>query len=97
MVSDIADKLRLKEMAEEDVYFAQHDLELIEALHQRRLARLANCVAPEDKERAKSFEDRYRALQETHEGARHETKGRELLHGLQALLNEIKRACRHGD
>lgn len=32
------EKLRLKGMAEEDIYFARRDRELIDALHKRRAA-----------------------------------------------------------
>ena len=32
------EKLRLKEMAEEDIYFARRDRELIDAMHKRRSA-----------------------------------------------------------
>ena len=35
---DFSDKLRLKEMAEEDIYFARRDRELIEAIHARNRA-----------------------------------------------------------
>ncbi|MEA3275667.1 MAG: putative molybdenum carrier protein [Pseudomonadota bacterium] len=35
-MSDFSDKLKLKEQAEEDIYFARRDRELIEALHRRR-------------------------------------------------------------
>ncbi len=33
-----SDKLRLKEMAEEDIYFARRERELIEAMHRRNRA-----------------------------------------------------------
>ncbi len=33
-----SDKLRLKEMAEEDIYFARRERELIEAIHRRNRA-----------------------------------------------------------
>lgn len=32
---DFVEKLRLKGKAEEDIYFAKHDRELIEAMHRR--------------------------------------------------------------
>ncbi|MGB5835147.1 MAG: putative molybdenum carrier protein [Thiohalocapsa sp.] len=35
-MTDFPDKLRLKERAEEDIYFARRDRELIEAMHRRR-------------------------------------------------------------
>lgn len=34
------EKLRLKGMAEEDIYFARRDRELIEAMHRRRAQQL---------------------------------------------------------
>jgi len=34
-----AEKMRLKEMAEEDIYFAQRDRELIEALRRKKAQR----------------------------------------------------------
>ena len=37
-MNDYPDKLRLKEMAEEDIYFAKRDRELIAAMHERKLA-----------------------------------------------------------
>ena len=37
-MTDFSDKLRLKEMAEEDIYFARRDRELIEALHEKASA-----------------------------------------------------------
>lgn len=37
-MSTLPEKLRLKGLAEEDIYFARRDRELIEALRRRRLA-----------------------------------------------------------
>ena len=34
-MSDFSDKIRLKEKAEEEIYFAKRDRELIEALHEK--------------------------------------------------------------
>jgi len=42
-MSDLVEKLRLKALAEEDVYFAKHDLELIRALQQKRLIKPGQC------------------------------------------------------
>jgi len=39
-VSDFVEKLRLKEMADENLYFARRDRELIADMHQRRVYRL---------------------------------------------------------
>ncbi len=95
-MSDFVEKLRLKELAEEDIYFAQHDLELIDALHQKRLATHANCETPHQREQAKAFEARYAAMTDKHDEMPHRSRHRELLHGLRELLDEIKRVCRHG-
>jgi hypothetical protein len=41
IVSGFVETLRLKEMAEEDIYFARRDRELIAALRRRRAERAA--------------------------------------------------------
>ena len=38
-MSGFVEKMRLKEMAEEDIYFAQRDRELIEALRRKKAQR----------------------------------------------------------
>ncbi len=38
-MSGFAEKMRLKEMAEEDIYFARRDRELIEALRRKKAQR----------------------------------------------------------
>ena len=53
-MSDLVEKLRLKEFAEEDVYFAKHDLELIRALQEKRLIKLGQC-RDEDQGQAREF------------------------------------------
>ncbi|MCG6860393.1 MAG: hypothetical protein LJE70_03795 [Chromatiaceae bacterium] len=87
-MSDIVSKLRLKEMAEEDIYFAKQDIELIEALHKKKLVRLAKCNGGE-KRRAKDFEKRFKSLTE-----KNKRKPRKRLHAIRALLDEIQAACR---
>jgi hypothetical protein len=44
-MSDFPDKLRLKEQADEDQYFARRDRELIAALHARRVRPIARVVS----------------------------------------------------
>jgi len=92
-MNDFVEKLRLKEMAEEDIYFAQHDLELIEALHRKRLAKHAQCDGFAQKHRARGFEDRYAALANQHTKTGHKGKRLALLRGLRELLDEVWRAC----
>ncbi len=43
-MSGFADRLRLKEKAEEDLYFARHDRELLQARHERRPGDTAEVV-----------------------------------------------------
>lgn len=46
-MTNLPERLRLKEMAEEDIYFARRDRELIEALRRRR--RCAACAGEGDR------------------------------------------------
>ncbi len=91
-MTHFTEKLRLREMADEDIYFARHDVELIEALHQKRLAELANCDSSGDKQMAKVFEDRFEVLTE-----KHKDQPSNLLHSYRSLLDDIKKVCKkHG-
>jgi hypothetical protein len=84
---DFVEKLRLKESADEDLYFAKHDVELIEALHEKRLGKLAKCNG--EKGQAKEFEKRFKAI-----SAKNKRKPRRLLRAYRALLDEIKDVCK---
>ena len=53
------DKLRLKEMAEEDIYFAKRDRELIAAMHERRLAEHLKIEKKKVKKKAEFLEVKY--------------------------------------
>jgi len=86
-MSDFVDKLRLKEAADEDIYFAKQDAELIEALRAKKLAKLAKCSG--EKEQAQVFEKRFAAI-----SAKHKRKSRRLLRAYRALLDEVKDACK---
>ena len=61
-MSRFVETLRLKELAEEDIYFAKRDQELIQALHRKRLAEAVAADTSEDKKLARSFEKRYRKI-----------------------------------
>jgi hypothetical protein len=89
-MTDFVEKMRLRELAEEDIFFARRDVELIEALHRRQLAQVAGCGEDTDDhaERAKHFEDRFAALTEKHAGST-------LLRAYRELLDEIARVCKH--
>jgi len=56
------EKLRLKEMAEEDIYFAKRDRELIEALRQKRLKEHVRCPSEDNRDRAKAYEKKFRKI-----------------------------------
>ena len=87
-MSDFVDNLRLKEAADEDIYFAKRDVELIEALRKKKLSKLAKCDGGERK-RAKDFEKRFKSLAD-----KHKRKPRRLMRAIHALLDEIKEACK---
>lgn len=59
-MTKLPEKLRLKGLAEEDVYFARRDRELIEALHRQKLARHPNV------EKKKSARQKAKALQKAY-------------------------------
>lgn len=91
-MTNVVEQFRLKEMAEEDVYFARRDLELIDALHRRELRSLAQCATDDEEARAEAFEDRFAELHEEHKHARGS-----LLRAYRTLLDEIARVCKHRD
>ena len=75
-MSGFSEMLRLKERAEENIYFAKRDLELIRALHERELAGTVQARGKKQKMLARSFEkkipqadqDPSRETQETAQG-----------------------------
>jgi hypothetical protein len=60
-MSNFPEKLRLKALAEEDIYFAKRDRELIKALHERKLAKHLKLEEKKKKKKAKVLEDKYAA------------------------------------
>jgi len=87
-MGDFVDKLRSKEAAEEDLYFAKRDVELIKALHKKKLAKFAKCGSGE-KKRAKDYEKRFESITE-----KNKKRPRRLLRSYRALLDEIRNACK---
>lgn len=87
-MGDFADKLRSKEAVEEDIYFAKQDVELIEALHKKKLAKLAKC-GDGQKNQAKEFEQRFASITK-----KDKKKPRKLLRSYRALLDEIRNVCK---
>jgi hypothetical protein len=61
-MSKFVETLRLKDLAEEDIYFAKRDQELIQALHKKRLAEAIAAETAKEKKLARSFEKRYRKI-----------------------------------
>jgi hypothetical protein len=61
-MSKFVETLRLKELAEEDIYFAKRDQELIQALHKKRLAEAVAAVTRKDVKLARAYEKHYRKV-----------------------------------
>ena len=84
-MGDFLDKLRLKGMADEDLYFAKKDKELIRALHKKKLAKLAQCEIPDGKKHAETFEKRFEKITE-----KHKKRPRKLLRRYRELIDDIR-------
>lgn len=65
-MSNFPEKLRLKALAEEDIYFARRDRELIRALHERKLAKHLDIEAKKKKKKAQVLEKKYAAATVEH-------------------------------
>lgn len=90
-MTNFVEKMRLHELAEEDIYFRERDLQLIEALRQRQLNAVADCQRKgEQADQAQAFEDRFEALTVEHRGARNV-----LLRAYRTLLDDIAKVCKH--
>jgi len=87
-MADFVEKLQLKGKAEEDIYFAKRDRELLDALQRRKLETVADC-GPDDKERAAGFEDRFQSISD-----RHKDEPGVLISAYRRLLDEINALCR---
>lgn len=80
------DKLRLKALAEEDIYFAKRDRELIRALHKRRLAEHLKVDAKKAKKKAKALQKAYADVTVSHKG-----KPKRLAKYYRGLIKEARR------
>ena len=87
-MSHFVDKLNLKEMAEEDIYFAKRDRELIEALHKKKLKKVVQCEKDDDKVLARHYEKRFEKITDKHKG-----KPRRLARACKVLIDEILDRC----
>ncbi len=65
MMARFLEKLKLKEMAEEDIYFAKRDVEIIKALREEKLKKLIHKL-DDKKRRAASFEKKYKRINKKH-------------------------------
>ena len=61
-MSKFVETLRLKELAEEDIYFAKRDQELIQALHEKRLVEAVAAATRKNRKLARVFEKQYRKV-----------------------------------
>ena len=67
-MTNLPAKLRLKAMAEEDIYFAKRDRELIEALHRRKLAKYLKVDKKKARKKAKRLQKEYADVTVSHQG-----------------------------
>ena len=89
-MTDLPDKLRLKAMAEEDIYFAKRDRELIRAMHERKLAQHLKIEKKKKKREAEVLEDRYATAT-----VRHWHKLERLRRCYQGLIDKALKLVKH--
>ena len=87
-MNEFANKMKLKEMAEEDIYFAKRDRELIEALRQKRLKEHVRCPSEDNRDRAKAYEKKFRKITQKH----CDDPG-SLIEAYRKLIRKIRRKC----
>ena len=83
-MSKYIETLRLKELAEEAIYFAKRDQELIRALHSKRLAEALAADSRKDRQLARAFEKQYRKV-----GRACRKEPLKLILAIRALLDRI--------
>jgi predicted nucleic acid-binding protein len=85
-MADSLKKLWLKGQAEEDLYFAKRDRELIEALHKKKLRKKLDNANKKERLKAKKYEKRFTEITE-----RHGDKPKKLGKALSKLIKKIKK------
>ena len=85
-MTNLPEKLRLKALAEEDIYFAKRDRELIEALHKRKLAKYLKIDKQKTKKKAKRLQKEFAAVT-----AHHRHRPRRLAKIYRKLINKCRR------
>lgn len=91
-MTDFIDKLRIKGQAEEDIYFAKRDRELIEALHAKRLHEVVECEDDSKKKLARKYEKKFKKIKK-----KNKAKPKKLLRACRALVEEIMERCSRKD
>ena len=87
-MSDFIDALKVKGKAEEDIYFAKRDRELIEALRTKRLRKVVKCEDDAEKKVAKEYEKRFDKIT-----SKHKKKPKKMLRACKELVTEILERC----
>jgi hypothetical protein len=87
-MAEIQEKIALKGQAEEDIYFAQRDRELIEALRRKDLAEQLECPNTPAKKLAKEYQKRFEKVTR-----KHEKKPKKRARAYRKLLDEILHLC----
>lgn len=88
-MSKFPEQLKLKERAEEDIYFARQDRKLIKALREKELAEAVGAREKKQKKLAKSFEKKFKRVTKAHK-----KKTKKRLKAYRKLLNKIIAAFR---
>ncbi len=87
-MNEFANKMKLKEMAEEDIYFAKRDLELIEALRQKRLKEHVQCPSEDNKNQAKAYEKKFKKITR-----KHRNDPESMIEAYRKLVRKIRKKC----
>ncbi len=87
-MSKFIEKLNLKGMADEDIYFAKRDRELIDALHKKKLKKVVDCAEEDEKALAKQYEKRFEKISD-----KHKHKPKKLARAFRDLVDEILELC----
>ncbi|MCU7942850.1 MAG: hypothetical protein KZQ87_09240 [Candidatus Thiodiazotropha sp. (ex Cardiolucina cf. quadrata)] len=85
-MTDSFNKLWLKGQAEEDIYFARRDRELIEALRKKKLRKKLEDTDRKTRNRARKYEDRFVKI-----SGKHGKKPKKMRKKLSKLLAKIRK------
>lgn len=85
---DFIDKLSLKGMADEDIYFAKRDRELIDALYKKKLHKAVHCDKDNDKKKTRRYEKRFDKITD-----KHKRNPKRFVRACRNLVEEIVDRC----